>query len=570
MEPLCDRLNGATDVVRNSPSVQGVEFRSSQRDHSSGLGSDLSLTLTALNQWLEGWMNRRFEVYQYRQILLHMRQGESDRAIAEAKLCGRRKAAVIRQVAEANGWLNSALPLPDDKDVADKLTAQRQSATTSQVTPFADLVKKWVGNGIKMTTILAALRRDYGFTGSYSAVRRFAQQFRKPKNKATMILDFEPGDAAQVDFGAGPMIPDPTTGKLQKTWFFLMTLAYSRHAFAEIVPNQKISTWQECHRHAFEFFGGVPRKIIIDNLKTAITRACLYDPEIQRSYETFAESYGFIISPCPPRDPEKKGRVEAGVKYVANSFMPLRELRTFPDSNRQLREWLLGDAGHRIHGTTGKAPLEVFSGIEKPLLQPLLAVTPETVEWARGQVYRNNHVRFDKNWYSVPFTLIDKDVWVRAGPKALQVFFQNKLVAAHTRVFGIGEHQTVNDHLSPECRSFADHSPEWCREQAAGVGVCCQEVIERLLSHPRLDCLRSAQRILRFRDTYSNELLEMACEQALACDSIRVTTVRGILARLQAGIGIPDTSQLSGDAYLGNGRFVRKQLNEKPNRGGEL
>lgn len=538
-------------------------------DRLSGFESDLSLTLSALNQWLEGWMNRRFEVYQYRQILLHMRQGESDRSIAESKLCGRRKASIIRQIALVEGWLQAETPLPDDKVIADKLIAQRDAVSFSHVAPFADLVKKWVGEGIKMTTIHAALRRDHGFTGHYSAVRRFAQQFRLPKHKPTMILDFEPGNAAQVDFGSGPVMLNPTTGKMQKTWFFVMTLAYSRHAFVEVVTNQKISTWQECHRHAFEFFGGVPRKIILDNLKAAITRACLYDPEIQRSYETFAESYGFIISPCPPSDPEKKGRVEAEVKYVSNSFVPLRDLRTVPDTNRQLREWLFGEAGNRIHGTTGKAPLEMFMSLEKPLLQPLPAIAPETVEWVRGQLYRNNHVRFDKNWYSAPFALIGKEVWVRAGPKTIQLFHQNELVATHVRMFGVGEHQTVNDHLSPQCRAFVDHPPEWCREQATVVGVCCQEVIERLLSHPRLDCLRAAQRILRFRDQYAGELLEMACEQALACDSIRVVTIRGILARIQADNCIPTPTQISGDAYLGNGRFVRTKVWETTSRGGE-
>jgi transposase len=107
-----------------------------------------------------------------------------------------------------------------------------------------------------------------------------------------------------------------------------------------------------CHRRAFEFFSGVPARIIIDNPKCAITKACYHDSEVQRSYATFAEDYGFLISPCPPRDPQKKGRVESGVKYIKNNFMSLRDFRSLQDANAQLMDWIIGTAGNRIHGTT--------------------------------------------------------------------------------------------------------------------------------------------------------------------------------------------------------------------------
>lgn len=136
-----------------------------------------------------------------------------------------------------------------------------------------------------------------------------------------------------------------------------MTLCFSRHTYAEIVFDQKTATWLACHRRACEFFGGVPRKMIIDNAKCAITRACYHDPEVQRSYGEMAEGYGFVISPCPPRDPQKKGRVESGVKYVKNSFVPLRTFRSLDDANAQLRQWIMETAGNRIHGTTRQKPL---------------------------------------------------------------------------------------------------------------------------------------------------------------------------------------------------------------------
>jgi hypothetical protein len=165
-------------------------------------------------------------------------------------------------------------------------------------------------------------------------------------------------------------------------------LCFSRHLYAEIVTDQKVSTWLSCHRRAFEFFNGVPAKAIIDNPKCAITKACFRDPEVQRSYGEMAEGYGFLISPCPSRDPQKKGRVEAGVKYVKNRFVPLRQFRSLADANGQLRQWVMETAGNRIHGTTRQKPLTLFAESEKHLLTPLPDVPVEIAVLVPGQASR--------------------------------------------------------------------------------------------------------------------------------------------------------------------------------------
>ena len=150
--------------------------------------------------------------------------------------------------------------------------------------------------------------------------------------------------------------------------------------YAEIILHQDVETWLSCHRHAFEWFGGVVPKIIIDNPKCAITKACYRDPVVQRSYAEFAEGYGFIISPCPPHDPQKKGRVESGVKYVKNSFVPLRKFRHLTDANDQLKKWVLEIAGNRIHGSTREKPLTLFQ-TENRLLNKLPDNPPELATW---------------------------------------------------------------------------------------------------------------------------------------------------------------------------------------------
>ena len=246
-------------------------------------------------------------MYELRQILVRMRQGDSDRALAKAGLIGRPKAKALRQLAEAAGWLDPEQPLPEDAVLAKALQRpQARSSSTSSVEPFRTQVEQWVANDIPCRTIYQALQRDHQYAGSYSSVYRFVQSVKPKQPKATMPLDFAVGDAAQIDFGTGPELVDVATGEVVKTWFFLMTLCWSRHQYAEIVFDQKVPTWLECHRHAFEWFGGVPGKVIIDNAKCAITRACTRDPVVQRAYAECAEGYGFRIDALPPRSPQLK------------------------------------------------------------------------------------------------------------------------------------------------------------------------------------------------------------------------------------------------------------------------
>jgi len=223
---------------------------------------------------------------------------------------GRKKLAAVRRRAEQLGWLDPAQPLPDDNVIAGEFgrTPHLPSSCVSTVERFREQITAWFEADVQGTTIHSALKRNHGYTGSYSAVRRFLNHLEAGRCvQATTILDFPPADAAQVDFGAGPVMTHES-GQTLKTWFFVMTLCWSRHQYAEIVFDQTVETWLACHRHAFEWFGGRPERIIIDNAKCAIVKACTYDydPEAQRSYAGLAEGYGFRIDACPPHDPQKK------------------------------------------------------------------------------------------------------------------------------------------------------------------------------------------------------------------------------------------------------------------------
>lgn len=503
--------------------------------------------------------NRRFEMYEYRHALVRMRLGESDRLIAKTGLMGRRKLAQVREIAFNHGWLESESPLPSDSELSLAFGGRVPvQASTSSIAPFQYAVKGWVSQGVPGVAIHTALIRKHGYTGAYSSVRRFIAKLKRDNPVATVMLDFNPGEAVQVDFGSGPEIVDVFTGEVIKTHFFVMTLAWSRHQYAEIVRDQKVETWLGCHRRAFEFFGGVPEKVIIDNLKSAIVKASFHEPQVQRSYAEFAEGYQFLISPCPPREPQKKGRVESGVKYIKNNFMPLREFRSLRDANEQLRAWIMETAGNRIHGTTKEKPLTLFAETEKHVLRPLPHVPPEMAAWAKVKLHGNCHVEFRRCFYSAPYRLVHEHLWLRATEKTVQIFDVTELVAIHPRLIRPGSKSTIKDHLPPDAQAYIMHDPQWCLAQAEKVGSACLSIIDELFSNKVLDNLRPAQATMRLKKKYGAKRLEAACQRALDHHDARYCTVKRILEKGLDVLPRPVFHEEVKDIYTGKSRFCRE------------
>jgi transposase len=505
-------------------------------------------------------------MFELRQIVVRMRQGETDRQIAKAGLCGRKKCAKLRELAASRGWLDPASPLPEDGVLVPRLkpVAARRSSESS-VAAYADDIRRWAGEKLSGVVIHQALVRKHGYAGHYSAVRRFLQKIDRENPERTTWLEFAPGEAAQVDFGKGPVITDVFTGEVIHSWFFVMTLAWSRHQYVELVRDQTIETWLACHRNAFEFFGARPERVIIDNAKCAITRACFHDPEVGRSYAEFAEEYGFKITACPPRDPKKKGRVEAGVKYIKRNFLPLREFRTLSDANDQAMTWVLETAGTREHGTTKERPLENFERTERHLMAPLPERRPEIAYWAKVKLHGNCHVQHQKCYYSASYRLVHQELWLRASSTTVQLYHNHELVAVHPRKSRPGDRSTVRDHLPPEAVAYLMRDPTWCRTQAETIGPSCSALIERLFAHRVLDNLKAAQGVIRLAKTFGAERLEQACSRALEFDDARYRSVKTILERGLETYPVPrdlremqqTQSDLLSPVYTGQGRFSR-------------
>ncbi len=469
-------------------------------------------------------------MYEYRLVLVRMRQGDSDREIAASKLMGRPKAAALRALALSQGWLDAQQPMPEDAQIAAALSAPRRAASTvSTLQPWRHLIEQWDQQGVSGVVMHRALRREHGFAGSYSAVRRLLADLRaKRPAQATVRLEFEPAQAAQVDFGAGPKMVDPN-GVTRRTWAFVMTLAFSRHQYVEFVWDQTVATWQGCHRRAFEWFGAVPQRLIIDNAKCAIIKACRTEPTVQRAYAECAEGYGFRIDACPPRTPQLKGVVEAGVKFVKTNFLPLRTFRDMADLNRQVRDWVMLEAGVRDHGTTRQHPLDLFD-LERPLMRALPAQAPDLGTWHEVKVHPDCHVKHATMLYSAPCALIGHTLWLRATDNTITLYEDYRHIATHRRGQRRGERITINEHLPANARAFFARDRRWCLEQARQIGPACEGLIERLLGDRIAEKLRAAQAVIGLAKQYTPARLEAACTRALAHGSAHYRTVKTILA----------------------------------------
>jgi transposase len=497
-------------------------------------------------------------MFEIRQVIQRLRAGESVRQIARAQRLGRATVATVHDAAIRNGWLDPLSALPDDATLASLFKPARTAPqNVSSVEPFRDEILKWHALGINATTMRRALHQRHGYAGSVHSLYRFLLKEVPEAPVATIKLTFPVAEMAQIDFGSGPNITDRKSGETFKTWIFVCTLAWSRHQYAEIVRNQSIETWLGCHRRAFEWFNGVPKRIRIDNLKAAITRACYFEPTVQRSYAELALGYAFLIDPCPVEDPQKKGRVESGVKYVKNNFVPLREFHSVAHANEQLLLWIMGEAGNRIHGSTRERPLSLFSETEQALLQRLPDMAPECATWAKAKLHPNSHVQFAYCSYSAPFGFIGQTLWLEITAQMIRIYREHDLVAVHPRLFKHGDVSTTDEHLPPDAQAYLMRDPQWCLAQAKRVGPGCLALVEILFGSRVLDHLRAAQGVIRLGDQYGQARLEAACARAVMFGAPQYRTVKQILAQgldQQPALIEPELEA----PYRGGGRFSRK------------
>jgi transposase len=464
-----------------------------------------------------------------------LRMGESDRAIAGCLGHTRRSIARYRAWAQEQGLLQKE-EAPTAAEVH-RLLAQTMPLVpppqqTSTVATYRQEILDYRARGMEVAAIRGRLEEVHGQPVSYMAVWRLLQRLDPAQPEVFVRVETPPGSQAQVDFGYAGWTIDPATGKARKTWVFVLVLSWSRHLYAELVYDQRVATWLLCHRHAFEFWGGCPRTVVLDNLKAAILHASVHEPVAQRSYRECAEHYGFRIDPNPPRTPRLKGKVEqGGVHYVKRNFLAGREgTERIDELNQKLRTWILATAGERVHGTTREQPMARFQDTERSVLLALPAVPYDPASWAKLRLYRDCHLTFEQAYYSAPFRLVGQELWVRGGARTVEIYGDDyQLIVTHDRA-APGERRTVLAHLPPEKVPGLVLTRETCQQQAEAIGPATAAVVGELLEHRPEDRLRSAGRLVRLAGSVGQERLERACARAQAYGGNDYPTVKRILA----------------------------------------
>ena len=385
------------------------------------------------------------------------------------------------------------------------------------------------------STVWQRMHDDAGLQASLPSFRRYALAMlpdayaRRPRITVRRD-DPPPGDEAQVDYGRLGKWVDPVTGEGMILHAFILVLSFSRHMFVAIVRRMDAATWIDCHLRAFAFFEAVPRRIILDNLKSGVLKPDLYDPLINRGYAELAHHVGCLIDPARAARPTDKPRVERQVPYVRESFWTGRTFGSLEEINRGAEQWCLKVAGLRRHGTTRTEPLLLFQTLEQPAMLPLPTTPFEVVTWVRAKVGRDCHAHVQSTLYSIAFRYVGQRLEVRVSSTLVRFYLGAHLVKAHLRGRP-GQRVTDWNDYPPEKAAFFQRTPAWCRQQAMQLGPHVHTAVSELLDEHHLHFLRQSQGIIRLAETYGVARLDAACQRALSYGNARYRTIKTILEK---------------------------------------
>ena len=356
--------------------------------------------------------------------------------------------------------------------------------------------------------------------------------------KPTLRQVHTAGERIFVDFAGHAMeVIDGATGGIRRAEIFVGVLGASSYLFAQATWTQSLPDWIAAHTNMLTFIGGVPRQIVSDNLRAGITRACFYEPTVNRTYADMASHYGTAVIPARPYKPRDKAKVEVGVQVVQRWILArLRNRRFFSlaELNQAIHELVdqLNDRPMRGWGTTRRA---LYEQLDRPALQPLPPTPYEYADWRRRRVNLDYHVEIEKHFYSVPFRLLREEVEARITAKTVEIFHRGRLVASHLRSLRAHRPTTVAEHMPSSHRRYRDWTHERILREAAAIGddtAALVEIILRSRPHPEQG-FRSCVGILGLAKRYDAERLDAACARALALGTRSYSSVAAILKNAQ-------------------------------------
>lgn len=457
--------------------------------------------------------------------------------------------------------------LPTMKALGEALTQHGSMSPAplprSSIEAWQGRVETLMAKGLGARAIHGRLKEeDEAFQGSYWAVLRLCRRLSAKRGvraeDVVIPVETQPGEIAQVDFGYVGQLMCPKQHVPRRAWVFVMVLGFSRHMYAEIVFDQKSKTWLRLHQRAFRAFGGVAETVVPDNLKAAVVRSAFSsedEPALNRSYRELARHYGFTISPTPPYQPQKKGKVESAVKYIKRNVLAGRDGEDIDSVNQLLADWVEKVAGERIHGSTGKKPLALFREHEQAQLGPLPANTYDPVEWRQAKVHRDSYIAFDKRLYSVPWRLVGQEVWVRATSNSIVIFHDLDRIAVHQRN-GAGKRSTIESHLPTHRRDWRHRSRSYWTQRAETIGPETSALVTAIFASDDVICqLRKVQAVVVHLEGFPIQRAEAAAQRALFYGTYNYRSIKQILAQGLDFESLPAT--VTASPPMQNPRFAR-------------
>lgn len=478
---------------------------------------------------------KRLPMRKIREVLRLAAKGMSTREMASSLAIGRTTLREYLYRARAAGvsW-----PVPDDLSDGDLegMLFPRASGGSRGHIPQPDWAyvhAELRRTGVTLSLLWEEYRAVHPDGYGYS---RYCELYTRWEGRLSPVMRqrYAAGETLFVDYaGATIDVVCPETGEVRAAQLFVAALGASNYTYVEASWSQKLPDWIASHTRAFAFFGGVPAQIVSDNLKAGVTKACFYDPAINRTYADMAAHYDTAVVPARPRKPRDKSKVEAAVLLTERWIVArLRNRRFFglDELNAAIRE-LRGRLNGKVTRHLSASRRDLHEKIDRPALKPLPREPYVYAEWKQCRVGLDYHVDVGRHYYSVPHQLLRQKLWARITARTVEIFHNGQRVAAHARTSGNRQHSTCREHMPPNHRFRADWAPERIRRQAARIGPNTQafvEVVMRERRHPEQG-FRTCLGVIRLGKTFGRDRLEAACERALMINARSYSSLHSIL-----------------------------------------
>jgi transposase len=447
-------------------------------------------------------------------------------------------------------------PLPeelDDAALADRLGTRTDDNSVTRANArrappdFASIHEQLKQKGVTRQLLWEEYRAAHPADGYGYTQFCFHYQEWQSHLKLVMRQTHRAGEKLFIDY-AGPTVPivNPVTGEVRDAQIFVAVLGASNYTYAEATWTQGLADWIGSHTRAFTFFGGVPELVVPDNLLSAVSKACRYEPLLNTSYYQMLAHYGTAALPARPYKPRDKAKVEVAVQVVERWILARLRKQTFFslfDLNLAIRQ-LLSALNQRPFKKLPGSRRSQFEALDQPALRPLPAQAYEYAEWRTARVSLDYHVEVDKHYYSVPHSLLRQQLDVRLTEKTIELFLRGQRVAVHVRSRRQGSHSTNAEHMPKAHRAHMEWTPGRLLNWAVEVGPHTRDLVKHLLwnrPHPEMG-YRSCLGLLNLAKRFGKERLEAACQRALQLDSPNRRSVVSILQQGLDQLPLPETA----------------------------